>query len=198
MPITSLHNGVCIPLIFSSRSCNWYVNYSDELIAMCKPVRATPPSASSDSAQRCPGTDVVLRADLHDTIRLSQQNSGSAKSFPFGQQNDSIYFPNPVLSGRKLALLACSFCFCSSVKRTPPPCVLSKCTTRIGVLIIHEYDRGRKLYTLSNHQCLSSTLSLHQHKLQSQFKAGLIQATTTSSMSQQWEETKAVARLAAP
>lgn len=78
---------------------------------MCKPVRATPPSASSDSAQRCPGTDVVLRADLHDTIRLSQQNSESAKSFPFGQQNYSIYFPNPVLSGGKACFVGLQFLF---------------------------------------------------------------------------------------
>lgn len=73
MPITSTHNRVHIPLIFSTRSSIWYGNDSEEFISTCKPVLVTTSSAWFDSGQRRPGGEVPF------TIWLCQQNNRSSK-----------------------------------------------------------------------------------------------------------------------
>lgn len=69
MLITSLHNGVRIPLIFSSRSCYWYVNYGYELTSTCEP-------DLFDSDQRCPGRGVALRGGRAQTLWSCATPSG--------------------------------------------------------------------------------------------------------------------------
>lgn len=70
MPITSLHNGVRIPLIFSSRSCYWYLNCCEELRSTCKP-------ALFDSDQHSPGRGVALRGGWAQALRSCTTPSGS-------------------------------------------------------------------------------------------------------------------------
>lgn len=87
MPIKSPHNGICIPLIFSSSAWDWNVNYNKALISICKPAWATTSSTLFDDDPCWLEREVALQqmrlstdsAELQDINRFFQHIAENLK-----------------------------------------------------------------------------------------------------------------------